>query len=307
MSPQPPNPASRKDLTRVPPRVAAELERALTADLPAGLYLVATPIGNLADLSLRALTTLARADVIYCEDTRHSRTLMAHYAIDTPMKPYHEHNAAAQRAYVLADLSAGRAVALISDAGTPLISDPGFKLVRAAAAAGHTVVAIPGASATLTALTVAALPTDAFFFAGFLPPREGARRSRIKELARVPGTLVFFEAPTRVAATLNDLEAVLGDRPAAVARELTKLHEDVARGTLADLKVTFSQSEPRGEFVIVVGHAPATAATDDDIQAALRDALTTMSLRDASRTVSEELGLPKARVYELGLALKDKA
>lgn len=307
MPPQPPNPSSHKDLTRVPPRVTAELNRALAADLPAGLYLVATPIGNLADISLRALSTLARADVIYCEDTRHSRTLLAHYAIDTPMKPYHEHNAAAQRAYVLADLSAGRTVALISDAGTPLISDPGFKLVREAAAAGHHVIAIPGASATLTALTAAALPTDAFFFAGFLPPREGARRSRIKELAGVPGTLVFFEAPTRVAATLNDLAVVLGDRSAAVARELTKLHEDVKRGKLSELKAAFDQTEPRGEFVIVVGHAPAIAATDDDIQAALRSALTTMSLRDASRAVSEDLGLPKARVYELGLALKDKA
>lgn len=303
---QPPSkPAQHKELSRVTARVEAEIARALSEPLTGGLYLVATPIGNLSDMSLRAISTLARADVIYCEDTRHSRTLVAHYAIETPLRPYHEHNAAVQRFNVMDDLAAGRAVALISDAGTPLISDPGFKLVREVVAAGHQAIAIPGASATLTALAAAALPTDAFFFAGFLPPREGARRSRIKELSTVPGTLIFFEAPTRVGATLADLAAVLGDRPAAVARELTKLHEDIVRGTLSGLTTEFSKADVRGEIVILVGHAPPASVTDADVMDALRKALATMSLRDASRTVSETLSIPKARAYDLGIAMKD--
>lgn len=306
MSSQSPKPASTKDLTRVPARASAELERALAVELPAGLYLVATPIGNLGDISLRALSILARADIVYCEDTRHSRTLMSHYGLETHLRPYHEHNAASQRFVILDELAAGRRIALISDAGTPLISDPGFKLVREAAEAGHTVIAIPGASATLTALTAAALPTDAFFFAGFLPPREGARRSRIKELATIPGTLVFFEAPTRVGAALANLAAVLGDRPAAVARELTKLHETVERGSLSKLAASFGATDTRGEIVILVGHGEAAVTTDDAIEAALRTALREMSLRDASRSVAEALNLPKARVYDIGLALKDR-
>ncbi len=301
-----PEPTPRGDAyARLPPRVAAELERGLAQVLPPALYLVATPIGNLSDISLRALTVLARSDVVYCEDTRHSRTLLAHYAIDTVLKPYHEHNASSQRAHILEDLSAGRAVALISDAGTPLISDPGFKLVREAAAAGHDIIAIPGASASLTALAAAGLPTDAFFFAGFLPTRDGSRQSRIKELSAVPGTLVFFEAPTRIGESLRDLAAVLGDRPAAVARELTKLHEEVRRGTLPELAESFAEGEARGEIVILVGPPGPTAITDDLVIGKLRTALQSMSLRDAARVVSEVLGVPKARVYEIGLALKE--
>jgi 16S rRNA (cytidine1402-2'-O)-methyltransferase len=291
---------------RLHARVRAELERNLTQPLAAGLYLVATPIGNLSDITLRALSVLARANVIYCEDTRHSRTLVSHYGIDTRLKPYHDHNADEQRAHVLADLDAGRAVALISDAGTPLISDPGYKLVRDATAGGHAVVSIPGASATLTALAAAGLPTDAFFFAGFLPPRSGARQSRIGQLASVPGTLIVFEAPTRVAETLKDLHAVLGDRPAAVARELTKLHEEFQRGPLSDLASKFSGVEARGEIVVIVAPPVHQEASDDEITEKLRLALASMSLRDAARTVSDALAVPKARVYDIGLSLKQE-
>jgi 16S rRNA (cytidine1402-2'-O)-methyltransferase len=287
-------------------RVTAELARHLGDPLPCGLYLIATPIGNLADISLRALATLAKSDVIYCEDTRHSRTLVAHYGIGRTLRPYHEHNAEEQRPRILADLARGARISLISDAGTPLVSDPGYKLVRDAIAAGHTVIAIPGASAVLTAMTVAGLPTDTFLFAGFLPPRSGARRSRMTELATVPASLVFFEAPTRVAETLADLAETLGDRPAAIARELTKLHEDVRRGPLTSLAELFAQSEPKGEIVIVVGPPIAATATDEVIAAALQAALTHMSLRDAAKAVADRLSVPKARVYDLGLKLKSE-
>ncbi len=292
------------DTSGVVTRVTAELARHLGDALAPGLYLIATPIGNLADISLRALATLAKSDVIYCEDTRHSRTLVAHYGIGRTLRPYHEHNAEEQRPRILADLARGARIALISDAGTPLVSDPGYKLVRDAIAESHTVIAIPGASAVLTALSVAGLPTDTFLFAGFLPPRSGARRSRISELATVPASLIFFEAPTRVAETLADLAETLGDRPAAIARELTKLHEAVRRGPLTALAELFAQSEPKGEIVIVVGPPSATTATDEVIAAALQAALAHMSLRDAAKAVADRLSVPKARVYELGLKLK---
>ena len=205
------------------------------AAAPAGLHLVATPIGNLRDITLRALEVLAAADVIACEDTRVTRKLLDHYGIATPLTPYHDHNAAEARPKLLARLAAGAAVALVSDAGTPLVSDPGFKLVRAAREAGHAVTALPGASAVLAALAVAALPTDRFFFEGFLPPKEGQRRARIADLARIPATLVLFETGPRLAASLADLAAGLGPREAAICRELTKLHEEVRRGDLAAL------------------------------------------------------------------------
>jgi 16S rRNA (cytidine1402-2'-O)-methyltransferase len=287
-------------------RVAFEIERQLGLPLAPGLYLVATPIGHLADMTLRAIAVLARADVIYCEDTRHSRTLLAHYAARTPLRPYHEHNAEEQRPRVLKELADGRVVALISDAGTPLISDPGFKLVREAAAAGHAVTAVPGPSAALAALTVAGLPTDAFFFAGFLPARGGARRSRLAELAAVPATLLFFEAPTRTAETLADLAAELGNREAALARELTKLHEDVRRGRLSDLADALALASPKGEVVIVVGPPEAGEVSDAEIAARLAPALESLSLRDASRLVAETLKVPKGRVYDVALGLKHR-
>ncbi|OYW53976.1 MAG: 16S rRNA (cytidine(1402)-2'-O)-methyltransferase [Hyphomicrobium sp. 32-62-53] len=285
-------------------RVSVDLVRRLTEPLAPGLYLVATPIGNLADITLRALATLARADVIYCEDTRHSRTLVAHYGITRTLRPYHEHNAEEQRPRILADLARGARIALISDAGTPLVSDPGYKLVRDCIAEGHTVVAIPGASAVMTGICVAGLPTDTFLFAGFLPPRSGARQTRIAELASVPATLIFFEAPTRLAETLADLATTLGHRPAAVARELTKLHEHIARGPLSDLAAHFENAPPKGEIVILVGPPGNEAVTDEAIIAALENALAHMSLRDAAKAVAERLSAPKARVYDLGLKLK---
>ncbi len=296
--------AAETGASTTPARVAFELARELSLPLAPGLYLVATPIGNLADITLRAITTLARADVVYCEDTRHSRTLLAHYAIRATMRPYHEHNAEEQRPRILHELTQGRSIALISDAGTPLISDPGFKLVRDAVMEGHGVVAIPGASASLAALTVGGLPTDAFFFAGFLPPREGARKARIGDLAAVPGTLVVYEAPTRAAETLADLAAVLGDRPAALARELTKLHEEVRRGPLTELARHFVAEPPKGEVVILVGPPGEAEVSDAVIEAKLTSALAAMSTRDATRIVAETLKVPKARVYDLALGLK---
>ena len=236
----------RADPGRILARAAEELQRHFEGELAPGLYVVSTPIGNLGDITLRAIAVLARADAVLCEDTRHSRTLLSHFGIGTPARPYHEHNAAKERPRVLADLAAGHRIALISDAGTPLVSDPGWKLVREAIDAGHRVEALPGASASLTALAVAGLPTDAFLFAGFLPPKSAGRRTRIAELAAVPATLVFFEAPSRVAETLADLAVVLGPRPAALARELTKLHEEVRRAPLDRLAADLDGSNAEG-------------------------------------------------------------
>jgi 16S rRNA (cytidine1402-2'-O)-methyltransferase len=284
-------------------RVQAELTRLLAEPLPAGLYLVATPIGNLADMTLRGIAVLARADVIFCEDTRHSRTLTAHFGITTHLNPYHEHNGARERPKIMSQLANQRRVAVISDAGTPLISDPGYKLVRDALAAGHRVESLPGASAALVALTASGLPTDAFFFAGFLPPRSAARRTRAAELSSVPSTLIFFEAPTRIAECLADLASVLGPRPAAVARELTKRFETVVRGPLDVLAATFATEEARGEFVILIGPPVTGDVSDAVLVARLQTALETMSLRDAAKLVAEACGVPKSRAYDLAVKL----
>src|SRR3954470_9270563 len=238
--------------------------------LTPGLYLVATPIGNLRDITLRALEMLAAADLVACEDTRVTRKLFEHYGLSAPLIAYHDHNAETARPKILNKLAAGGAVALVSDAGTPLISDPGYKLVRAAAQAGHPVTAAPGPSAALMALTIAGLPTDRFFFEGFLPPKETARRARIAELARIPATLVLFESGPRLAATLADLAAGLGKREAAVARELTKLHEEVRRGDLSSLADDYAAgAETRGEMVIVIAPPLAEPASAADIDALL--------------------------------------
>src|SRR5437762_8483965 len=208
----------------------------LTAPKPVpGLQLVATPIGNLGDITLRALETLAGVDIIACEDTRVTRRLTERYAISALLKQYHEHNAALARPKILEKLAQGASIALVSDAGTPLISDPGFKLVREVCAAGHAVIAIPGASSVLTALSLAALPTDRFFFEGFLPPKQQARRTRLSELARIDATLVLFESGNRVADTLADLAGIMAGRDAAICRELTKLHEEIKRAPIAEL------------------------------------------------------------------------
>jgi 16S rRNA (cytidine1402-2'-O)-methyltransferase len=287
--------------TLIAGRVADELRKHLQAPLAPGLYLVATPIGNLGDVTLRALSVLERADLILCEDTRHSRTLLAHFGISTAARPYHEHNAARERPRVLGELGQGQRIALISDAGTPLVSDPGWKLAREALDAGHRVEALPGASAVLSALSIAGLPSDAFCFAGFLPVKSAARRTRLAELKDVPATLVIFESPTRLAESLRDLADVLGDREAAVARELTKLHEDVQRATLSALAAKIEAQPVKGEVVIVVGPPQAAPVSDADITARLDTALQDMSLRDAAKAIAEALGVPKSRVYELGL------
>jgi 16S rRNA (cytidine1402-2'-O)-methyltransferase len=280
------------------------LEGLLAPPLPAGLHLVATPIGNLGDITLRALAVLARADVLYCEDTRHSRTLLAHFSISQPLRPYHEHNAEKERPRIVAELAAGKSVALISDAGTPLVSDPGYKLVREAVAAGHRVTSLPGASALLAAIGSAGLATDTFLFAGFLPVRQSARQARLAELQAVPATLVFFEAPTRLAECLGDIATVLGGREAAVARELTKLHEEVRRGSPAELAQWAAKDSPKGEMVILVGPPVAVAVADERIAEKLEPLLAEMSLSDAAKTVAVALGVPKARAYDVGLALK---
>lgn len=274
--------------------------------LAPGLYLVATPIGNLRDVSLRALEILAAADVIACEDTRVTRKLLSHYGIGTPLTPYHDHNAATARPKLIARLAEGGRVALVSDAGTPLVSDPGYRLVRAAQTAAHPVTAAPGASAVLAALTVAGLPTDRFFFEGFLPTKEAARRGRIAELARIPATLVLFETGPRLAAALADLAAGLGGREAAVCRELTKLHEEVRRGTLAELAQAYrALPEPRGEIVIVTAPpAEAQPASAEEVDALLRNALNRLSVKDAVDEVAGVSGQPRRDVYRRALALK---
>ena len=277
--------------------------------LPAGLYLVATPIGNLADISLRALAVLVRADVIAAEDTRHSRKLLSHFGICGELTPYHEHNAAKERPRLLARIRAGFSVALISDAGTPLISDPGYKLVREALDGGFLVSSIPGPSATLAALTSSGLPTDTFLFAGFLPPKSGPRRARLEELKTVPATLVLFEASSRIVKTLSDMVEVLGQREAVVAKELTKLHEGLTRGSLAELQVALEEAgDLKGEFVIVVGPPAADEqeASDEEIIVKLTSALERQSFRDAVRDVAEMLKVKRSRVYDLGLALDKK-
>jgi len=275
------------------------------ATLDPGLYIVATPIGALADITLRALAILAGADCVLAEDTRVSRTLLARYGIKTPLSPYHEHNAAEARPRALKRIAEGEALALISDAGTPLISDPGYKLVAEAIAQGSAVAAAPGPSAALAALCVAGLPTDRFFFEGFLPPRRSARRERLNALAAVPGTLVFYEAPGRLAETLADLALELGDRPAAVARELTKLHEEVRRGPLEALAAEYSMSGARrGEIVIVVGAAEARPAVSEAaLDREIAEQLEQLSVRDAAAAVAARHGLPRRQVYARALAL----
>ncbi len=279
--------------------------------LAPGLYLVATPIGNLRDITLRALDALKAADLIACEDTRVTAKLLAAHGIRTPLTPYHEHNAARARPRLIARLKEGARIALVSDAGTPLISDPGFKLVKACRADGIPVTALPGASAVLAALTLSGLPTDRFHFAGFLPPRTKARRDALATLAGVEATLVLFESGRRLAALLDDAADVLGPRPAAVCRELTKLHEEVASGDLPELARRYGRDDaPRGEICVVIAPPTEGAAGEIDeaaLDAKLREALGRESLRDAAASVAEATGLPRRRVYARALELSGKA
>ncbi|HEU4696086.1 MAG TPA: 16S rRNA (cytidine(1402)-2'-O)-methyltransferase [Sphingomicrobium sp.] len=269
--------------------------------LPPGLHIVATPIGNLGDLSPRAADALRRADRILAEDTRVTAKLLAHAGARTPMLRYDDHSSEAERERIVARLGE-EAVALVSDAGTPLISDPGYKLVRAARAAGHAVHTVPGPSAAIAALTLAGLPTDRFLFLGFLPARAKARSDAIAEVAGVRATLVFYESGPRLGDTLAALSNVLGDRDAAVARELTKLHEECVTDTLAALASRYADAAPRGEIVIVVGPpAEAQDASDEDLDAALDDALSRLSASRAAAEVAEQLKVPRKRAYARAL------
>ena len=276
------------------------------APLAPGLYLVATPIGNLGDMTLRAISVLKRAEAIACEDSRVTRKLLSAHGIATPMTPYHEHNAARARPGLIRRLRDGAAIALVSDAGTPLVSDPGYKLVAEAQEAGITVTAVPGASAALTALILSGLPSDAFFFAGFTPPRSTARKRALAALAAVPGSLVFYESAKRLGDFLDDAHEVFGDRAAAVCRELTKLHEEVARGSLGELAERYRISgAPRGEIVVVIAPPGAddAASAEDRLDEALRAALDGSSLRDAVDRVAAETGIARRRVYARALEL----
>jgi 16S rRNA (cytidine1402-2'-O)-methyltransferase len=299
---------NRAKETKSPVGRSKQSPRAAEAkNLAPGLYLVATPIGNLRDISLRALDVLGGADVIACEDTRVTARLLKTYGVATPTIPYHDHNAARARPGILKRLAEGQVVALVSDAGTPLVSDPGLKLVRACAEAGLPVVAIPGASAALAGLGVAGLPTDRFFFAGFLPAKSAARRRALEELAAVPATLLFYEAAGRLPAALADMAELLGARSAAVARELTKLHEEVVRDDLAALAARYAASgPPKGEVVVVVGPPPrgrAAPVASELVDKRLTAALMRLSVRDAAAEVAGELGLPRRQLYERALKL----
>ncbi|MEO3427800.1 16S rRNA (cytidine(1402)-2'-O)-methyltransferase [Pelagibius sp. CAU 1746] len=282
-----------------------ERKEGAEAGLAAGLYLVATPIGNLGDISRRALDVLRRADRIACEDTRVTRKLLSAEGIATPLTAYHDHSGARERRRLLDAVTAGEAVALVSDAGTPLVSDPGFKLVREAIAENLAVTALPGPSAPLVALQLSGLPSDRFFFGGFLPPRGAARRQALQGLRALDASLIFFEGASRVAACLADMAVALGPRAAAVARELTKLHEEVRRGSLAELAAHYGEAgPPRGEIVIVVGPPAEGAAEEDfDLDRALTGALAHASLRDAAATVAAASGLPRRQVYARALEL----
>jgi len=279
--------------------------RVIADPIEPGLHIVATPIGNLGDVTLRALATLAAADAILAEDTRVSGRLTSRFEIATPFIAYHEHNAAQSRPRILERLSEGQALALISDAGTPLISDPGYKLVAEAVAAGISVTSLPGPSAALTALTLSGLPTDRFFFEGFLPHKSAARRERANALSLVPATLIFYEAPSRLAESLADLAAELGPRPAAVARELTKMFEETRRGDLAGLAADYSTGPaPKGEIVIVVGPPSLAPALDADaLDREIRAALEALSVKDAAAAVAARTGLPRREVYGRALQL----
>lgn len=273
----------------------------MSESLPPGLHIVATPIGNLGDLSPRAADTLRRADRILAEDTRVTGKLLQHIGAKVPMSRYDDHTSDKERESIVAQL-AEHAIALVSDAGTPLISDPGYKLVRSARAAGRAVHTIPGPSAAIAALTLAGLPTDRFLFLGFLPAKAKAREDAIGEVAAVRATLVMYESGPRLGDTLAALEKVLGDREAAVAREISKLHEECVTGTLSSLVERYAGSAPKGEIVIVIAPpAEAAAATDDDLDAALDEALTRLSPSRAAAEVAEQLNIPRKRAYARAL------
>lgn len=274
--------------------------------LSPGLFFVATPIGTARDITLRALDVLASADVIAAEDTRSLRKLLEIHGVPLDGRPvlsYHDHSGAGARGKLLGLLADGRSVAYASEAGMPLIADPGFDLSREAARAGHMVTCAPGPSAALGALTLGGLPTDAFFFAGFLPNSSGARRKRLEEVMTIPGTLIFYESPKRVAASLRDMADVLGDRSAALCRELTKKFEEIRRGTLAGLAEDLDQNPVKGEIVILIDRPGSETVSEEDVESAIRAALKEHRVKDAAELVSKMHGLPRRKVYQLALQL----
>jgi 16S rRNA (cytidine1402-2'-O)-methyltransferase len=275
-----------------------------TAPLAPGLYIVATPIGNLRDITLRALDVLAGADIVLVEDTRVSGKLLSAYGLKARLERYDEHAAERARPRVLQALAEGQRVALISDAGTPLVSDPGYRLVRAAIAQGSAVIPVPGASSVMAALTVSGLPTDRFLFAGFPPPKSTARRAFLAELAPIRASLIFFEGGSRLAASLADMAAVFGPREAMVGRELTKLYETCLRGPLDRLAADPALAAPKGEMVIVVAPHAEDAATPQDADAALTEALTRVGPAEAASEVAAALGLNRRALYRRALDLK---
>ncbi len=278
---------------------------------PSGLYVVATPIGNLEDITLRAIKTLNGVDLIAAEDTRHTSRLLSHYRIRTPLVSCHEHNEQQRSPELIGKIQSGAAVALVSDAGTPSVSDPGYRLVRAALAHGVGVFPIPGVSAAVTALCASGLPTDAFVFLGFAPRKKGRRRDLLDSLAGEPRTLVFYESPKRVAAFLEEILAAMGDRPAVLAREMTKLHEEFIRGSLSDIRAVLAgRPEVKGECTLLVdGAAAAEPISDADLIDALRHALAQPGARlsGLARDLARQHGLPRKTVYEMALNIKNQS
>lgn len=275
-------------------------------DLPPepGLYVTATPIGNLADITYRAVDILKKADLILCEDTRQTAKLCAAYGVETPRSPYHEHNAAKVRPEIIKKLQDGAVICLVSDAGTPLISDPGYKLVRDARDAGIPVFPLPGPSAAIAALSAAGAPSDRFFFAGFLPPKQGARGKALETIAKVDATLIFYETAPRLGDALAAMETVLGDRKAVVARELTKLHEEFREGALSELASAYKDAPPKGEIVIVVFPPEEKAADAGDIDAFLLAALGEGGVKEAAAAAAEQFSIPRKEAYARALQLK---
>jgi 16S rRNA (cytidine1402-2'-O)-methyltransferase len=285
--------------------------------MPGSLYIVSTPIGNLEDITERALRILREVDLIACEDTRHTRKLLTHFGIDTQMVSYHEHNEITRADELCEMLASGSNVALVSDAGTPLISDPGFRLINAAVARGISIVPVPGAAAVVTALTASGLASNQFLFAGFLPPRSGARKTKLQELRSLDATLIFYEAPHRIVSTLRDAHDILGNRAAVVARELTKLHEEFVRGTVAELVEVFSgPNRARGEIVLLISGAASETATDDQPQgdsvaAAFTERIAQLikeglDEKAALKRAARELGLKRDEAYRLHMAQKNR-
>ena len=272
-----------------------------------GLHIVSTPIGNLRDITLRALDILSSVDEVLAEDTRVAAKLLNAHGISAKLSAYHDHNGAARRPELLKRLEEGASIALISDAGTPLVSDPGWKLVHEAAAVGIKIVPVPGASAMLAGLVASSLPSDRFMFAGFLPPKSGARKKMAEELANIPSTLIFYESGPRLAAALSDLSLMMGgEREVAVARELTKLFEETRRGTLSELAAHYAEAgAPKGEIVLLIGPPQAREASAEDIDAALKDALSRLPVKAAANEIAETFGLSKRDAYQRALALKN--